>query len=464
MLPTMALGLDLLGIVLTMVGSGLGREHLHLFSPTNTDLGPDMAVAEPILTLTWITTIALLGGYDSKALGIGTDEFRRVVNGSFLAAGVVGIGCYLIQFELSRGFFVLAFTCGVPLLLLERSGLRYAVRRARQRGALVQRVLIVGAETHVDDVVRVLARETWLGYDVVGALTPTGASTHTAAGVPVLGTAATVVAKSQELNVDVAFFAGGAVTSANQLRQIAWALEGSVTQVIIAPSVTDVSRKRINVRPVGGMPLIHLEKPHSVAAVRRAKRAFDVIGSFSLLVASSPVFLFAALRVHLHDDGPVFFRQNRVGRDGRTFYCWRFRTMVINAEELLEDHPRQQGNRGLLLTMEHDPRVTGPGRWLRRYSLDQLPQLWNVLKGDMSLVGPRPPHGHEVAQYDDDMTRRLRVRPGMTGLWQVSGRSDLSWSEAIRLDLYYVDNWSMVQDLAILARTAGAALGFRRDC
>ena len=162
-----------------------------------------------------------------------------------------------------------------------------------------------------------------------------------------------------------------------------------------------------------------------------------------------------------HDRGPILFRQTRVGRDGKTFYCWKFRTMVTNAEELLADLHQQQGYEGGLFKMEDDPRVTPPGKWLRRFSLDELPQLVNVLIGDMSLVGPRPPLRHEVAQYDDDMARRLRVRPGMTGLWQVSGRSELSWSEAIRLDLYYVDNWSMFQDLTILARTFGAVFGSR---
>jgi lipopolysaccharide/colanic/teichoic acid biosynthesis glycosyltransferase len=171
--------------------------------------------------------------------------------------------------------------------------------------------------------------------------------------------------------------------------------------------------------------------------------------------------VFAALRVHLHDRGPVLFSQTRVGRKGRHFRVWKFRTMVTNAEELLAELHREQGYESGLFKMENDPRITAPGRWLRRFSLDELPQLFNVLRGDMSLVGPRPPLAHEVAQYDDDMNRRLHVRPGMTGLWQVSGRSELSWSEAIRLDLYYVDNWSMVQDLVILTRTLGAVLGAR---
>ncbi len=229
--------------------------------------------------------------------------------------------------------------------------------------------------------------------------------------------------------------------------------------MVIAPSVTDVSSERISVRPVGGLPLIHLEKPRSEAAVRRAKRTFDIVGSLCLLLLFAPVFLFAAVRIWAHDRGPVFFGQSRVGRDNETFRCWKFRTMVTNAEELLADLHKQHGYEGGLFKIENDPRITGPGKWMRRFSLDELPQLFNVLRGDMSLVGPRPPLHHEVAKYDTDMARRLRVRPGMTGLWQVSGRSDLSWSEAIRLDLYYVDNWSMFQDLTILARTFSAVFG-----
>ncbi len=268
-----------------------------------------------------------------------------------------------------------------------------------------------------------------------------------------------------DAGADVVFLVGGAFESSSQMRRLAWDLEGEDIQVVIAPSVTDVSSERIRLRPVGGMPLIHLEKPRSEAAVRRAKRTFDVVGSALLLLAFSPLFALAAWKVKRFDGGPVFFRQPRVGRDNEVFHVWKFRTMVTNAEELLEDLKRQKAESGededVLFKMEDDPRVTAPGRWLRRFSIDELPQLLNVVTGDMSLVGPRPPLAHEVAQYSDDMTRRLRVRPGMTGLWQVSGRSDLSWSEAIRLDLYYVDNWSMLQDLTILGRTLGAVLSSR---
>jgi exopolysaccharide biosynthesis polyprenyl glycosylphosphotransferase len=230
--------------------------------------------------------------------------------------------------------------------------------------------------------------------------------------------------------------------------------------VIIAPGLTDVSRERVEVRPVGGLPLLHLEKPRTAAAVRRAKRTFDFVGSLLLILLLSPLLLVAAAQVWLHDRGPILFRHQRIGRGGETFDCLKFRTMVIDAEARMAEVLKERGaDQCVFVKIKDDPRITPPGRWLRRFSLDELPQLFNVLRGDMSLVGPRPQVEDEVALYDDTMARRLHVRPGMTGLWQVSGRSDLSLEEAIRLDLYYVDNWSMVQDLTILARTFRAVVG-----
>jgi exopolysaccharide biosynthesis polyprenyl glycosylphosphotransferase len=231
--------------------------------------------------------------------------------------------------------------------------------------------------------------------------------------------------------------------------------------VIVAPSVTDVARERVRIRPVGGLPLVHIDPPSAARASRWGKRTFDFVGSLGLIMLMSPVFFWAALQIKLHDRGPVFFRQNRIGKNGDEFSCLKFRTMVTNAEERLAELHRHTGHTVGLFKMKDDPRVTSPGRWLRRYSMDELPQLLNVLRGQMSLVGPRPPLPSEVAHYSEDTRRRLRVRPGMTGLWQVSGRSDLSWAEAVRLDLYYVDNWSMLQDLSILGKTFGAVVRSR---
>jgi exopolysaccharide biosynthesis polyprenyl glycosylphosphotransferase len=457
-IPTVAFGTDLVLVTLSVFAAILGREAVPFANLPIADVGDSLTVAGPVMIVGWVTAIFLLGGYRPQVFGAGLDEYKHMVNASMGTAAAVGIGCYLLQFELSRGFFVLCFTIGIPVLVLGRFLLRRSIHRARAHGALQHRVVIAGNEGHVDEIASVLRREKWLGYNVVGALTPDPGERS---GIPLLGSARSIAEIAIDAEADVVFLAGGAVDSASDMRRLAWDLEHEDVAVVIAPSVTDVSSERVSVRPVGGMPLIHLEKPRSADAVRRAKRIFDIVGSLSLLFFFSPVFAFSAYKVWRFDRGPILFRQTRVGRDGKTFYCWKFRTMVTNAEELLADLHKQQGYEGGLFKMENDPRITAPGRWLRRLSLDELPQLVNVLVGDMSLVGPRPPLRHEVAQYDDDMARRLRVRPGMTGLWQVSGRSELSWSEAIRLDLYYVDNWSMFQDLTILARTWGAVFASR---
>jgi exopolysaccharide biosynthesis polyprenyl glycosylphosphotransferase len=459
---SMALAVDVVTVGTALVVAAVVRASL-LPANGSADYVPRLETAAPLLGAGWLVAIWLLGGYQSAVFGVGADEYKRVFNAGFVTAAVIGVGCYLARFQLSRGFFVLALLLGTVLVLCGRIGLRSAVRASRRKGSLLHRVLIVGTPTQVDDVAQVLSRESWLGYDVVGALTPgIGPSAVTAAGVPVLGPTTSVVRTAAEIRADIVVLAGGAVDSAVEMRKIAWELEGSSTQVVVAPSVTDVSRERISVRPVGGLPLLHLEKPRSAAAVRRAKRLFDVTGALLLLLLFSPLFLVAAVQVWCCDRGPILFRQERIGRDGRPFDCLKIRTMVLDAEARLDALHQQTGlEGGAFAKIKRDPRVTRPGRWLRRYSVDELPQLFNVLRGDMSLVGPRPQVAREVARYDSAMSRRLRVRPGMTGLWQVSGRSDLSLSEAMRLDLYYVDNWSMVQDLIILAKTFSAVVGSR---
>ena len=460
-LSLVAVLVDLVSIALSVVIGMVGRHSLGMFAPAPTTVIPSALVAVPAIAAGGLLAIAAIGGYQQSIFGAGTDEFRRVARGWFATAAIIGIGCYLLRYALPRGFFLIMVAAGLLLLVAGRYALRLAIKSVRRRGALQHRVLIVGSDVHVDEVADVLGRESWLGYDVVAALTPHHRGASTSNGVPVIGNPSQVALKAIEAEADVVFVAGGAVDSAAQLREIAWQLEHSSIQLVVAPSVTDVAAERVTVRPVGGLPLIHLGKPRSAGAVRRAKRLFDAFGSFFLLLVAAPVFVFAMYKIRRFDGGPVIFRQTRIGRDGQPFEIWKFRTMVTDAEQLLARLHAEQGYDQGLFKMAEDPRVTAPGRWLRRFSLDELPQLINVLRGDMSLVGPRPPLADEVAQYDDTMSRRLHVRPGMTGLWQVSGRSDLSWSEAIRLDLYYVDNWSMLQDLSILARTFGAVVGSR---
>ncbi|ROR92524.1 sugar transferase [Nocardioides aurantiacus] len=462
--PVVAFGLDLVLVTFSVFVAVLGRESIALPGPSaSNDVTSTLEVAGPLMMFGWVAVLFLMGAYRLQVFGAGLDEYKRVISGSLVTAAAVTSVCYLASFPLSRVFFLLCFLVGVPVLVTGRLLLRRSLQRARTRGALQHRVLIAGTEGHVDEIASVLARESWLGYRVIGALTPNATAERdaTASGVPLVGHSRSLAEVAIEADVDVVFLAGGAFDTSADMRRLAWDLEHEDIEVVIAPSVTDVAAERVSIRPVGGMPLVHLEKPRSREAVRRMKRTFDIVGSLVLLAAFSPVFAFAALKVKLHDGGPVFFRQARAGRDNIMFECLKFRTMVMDAEARLADLHAAAGYEGGLFKLEDDPRITKPGQWLRRFSVDELPQLVNVLKGDMSLVGPRPPLEHEVAQYDDDVARRLRVRPGMTGLWQVSGRSDLSWSEAIRLDLYYVDNWSMVQDLTILFRTFSAVFASR---
>ncbi|NUR81931.1 MAG: exopolysaccharide biosynthesis polyprenyl glycosylphosphotransferase [Dermatophilaceae bacterium] len=233
-------------------------------------------------------------------------------------------------------------------------------------------------------------------------------------------------------------------------------------QMAVVPSLSDISTGRIAMRPVGGLPLVHVEQPQSLGASRGLKRAFDLLGATALLLLAAPVMLVFAVATKLQDGGPVLFRQTRVGRDGELFECLKFRSMVVDAEAQLPGITHlNQNSDGVLFKVARDPRVTRVGAVMRRLSIDELPQLINVVNGDMSLVGPRPALPAEVRRYVPDVQRRLHVRPGVTGLWQVSGRSDLSWEDTVRLDLYYVDNWSLVQDLSILAKTVHAVVRAR---
>jgi len=461
LVPLLAGIVDLSLLSVSTVVAMLGRQHIAFFDPRD-DIVDFVSLAAIPLLLGWLVVLRGVGSYSRELFGAGTEEYKLVVRASLLTAGMVGIGCYLTGFPLSRGFFLLVFGIGTALLVLGRLALRRSIHRSRSRGHLRERVIIAGDPQHVDDLAAVLRRESWLGYTVLGALTTSGpGQVETEAGIPVLGRTSDAHAVIEAAGAEVVIFAEGAFGSSKDLRRTMWGLEDLSVQAIVVPSLTDVSSQRLKVRPVAGLPLVHLESPRALHASRWAKRVFDVVGAVCLLVVSMPITLGTALAIKLHDGGPVLFRQTRVGRDGLPFGCVKFRSMVVDAERLRAGLEVDQAPSSVLFKMANDPRVTKPGRVIRRLSIDELPQLWNVVRGQMSLVGPRPPLPDEVARYEDDMNRRLRVRPGMTGLWQVSGRSDLSWDETVRLDLYYVDNWSMMQDLVILSRTLSAVLSSR---
>jgi exopolysaccharide biosynthesis polyprenyl glycosylphosphotransferase len=452
---------DLFLLAVATIAAAVGRQQLAFFDSRD-DIVDYVALGAVPLLVGWLAMLRGVGGYARDVFGAGTEEYKLVVKASLLSAGLVGIGCYLTDFPLSRGFFLLVFTIGTPLLILWRLVFRRSIQATRRHGHLREGVIIAGDPQHIDEVAAVLRRESWLGYAVLGALvTPGTRLVETPAGIPVLGDTSDTAAAIQGVGAEVIVFAEGAFASSKDMRRAMWKLEDLSVQAIVVPSLTDVSSERLKVRPVAGLPLVHLESPRALHASHWAKRVFDLTGALFLLVMSAPITIVTAVAIKLHDGGPVLFRQTRIGRDGQPFSCLKFRSMVVEAESLRADLETNHERSSVLFKLADDPRVTKPGRLIRRLSLDELPQLWNVVVGQMSLVGPRPPLPHEVARYENDMNQRLRVRPGMTGLWQVSGRSDLSWDETVRLDLYYVDNWSMIQDLVILLRTFSAVVSSR---
>ena len=455
-----AVATDLVAIVAVIALAALGRMVLPFFREAG-DVADLVAVSAAPITLGWIALVAAHGGYSRHVFGAGSLEYRLVVRGTLVTAGAVGLVCYLAKYELSRGFLFLLILLGVPGLVLGRHLLRRAVHTARRRGHLTHRVLVTGSAGQVDEVADVLRREPWLGYDVVGALLPEPTTNATTpGGVPVLGTTARTAAVVADERCDVVLFAGGAVTSAQQMRRAAWDLDDTDVQIMLVPSLTDVATDRVRVRPAAGLHLMELEGPRAHRASHVSKRAFDIVGASVGLLLAGPLLLITALAIRLHDGGPVTFRQRRVGRGGAFFDCLKFRSMVVGADRMTAEVAavNKHGEDHVLFKAEDDPRITRPGRVIRRFSLDETPQFLNVLRGEMSLVGPRPPLPCEVERYTEDVRTRLAVRPGMTGLWQVSGRSDLSWDDSVRLDLYYVDNWSLVQDLTILWRTVAAVV------
>lgn len=457
MIPAMIVA-DVLVLALAV---GIAFTVRQLLLPPAGDLKENIASASLVMALGWLVAIAMLGGYDRRQIPAGPQLYRNVLHASGAAFGVVGALVYLLDVELSRAFFLAFFVTGPPLLLLNRLLLRRFLATARVRGLFRQSVIAVGSLAHVDGVAATLHRERWLGYDVVGAVTPAGVADASRLGIPVLGAEKDLLEIAEAAAPDMLLFTAGSTASAEEFRRTAWKLEHEKVGVIVVPALTEISADRVTMRPVAGLPLVHMDLPRARQALRWTKRLFDVVLAALLLVVLLPLLAVIALRIGLHDGGEVIFRQQRVGRDGKLFEFLKFRTMVTGAEavkvEMAERAVQDRGN-AVMFKMRNDPRITSPGRLLRRYSLDELPQLWNVLRGDMSLVGPRPALPREVENYDDDARRRLHVRPGITGLWQVSGRSDLSWEDTVRLDTYYVDNWSFTQDIQILVRTVRAVL------
>ncbi|MEV8509142.1 sugar transferase [Actinoplanes sp. NPDC051475] len=414
-----------------------------------------------LVPVAWIACLAVSRANEPRHLFVGTDEYARVFRSGLALTAGLAIISFSFDLRLARGYVIIAMPLAVVVDLGARYVFRQNLHRSWARGERLHRVILVGHERAVADMARRLRRERHHGLGVIGACLPSGRPTEGfSPGLPPLyGTFDGVASAVNRSGADTVVVLSCPEIDGTALRQLAWRLERDEIDLIVASTLVDVAGDRTTIRPVDGLPMLHVEHPRLKGSARLVKATFDRVGALALLVLAAPLLALIAVLIRVGGGrGPAIFRQERVGRHGRPFTLYKFRTMHADAETRLIELRNLNDTDGALFKMRRDPRVTPVGRWLRRFSLDELPQLVNVVKGDMSLVGPRPPLAREVAGYPADMRRRLVVKPGLTGLWQVSGRSDLSWEESIRLDLTYVENWSLTMDLAILARTVTAVL------
>jgi exopolysaccharide biosynthesis polyprenyl glycosylphosphotransferase len=409
-----------------------------------------------VLPLLWLGSVALAGGYDPRFIGTGPEEFRKILNAAVSLTAGVAIVSYAAKFELARGYVVLALPCATAFDIATRYGLRKRLHRRWLGGHDMRRTVAVGHTAPVEDLVVELRRNRHHGLSVVAACVAGAQHQGEVADVPVCGDLDSVAAVVSRFQADTVAVLACPEMNGTRLRELAWDLEKTGTEMCVASGLLDVAGPRTTIRPVAGLPLLHVDHVELAGSKQVIKGIFDKISAALVLLLLTPLFTAVALAIKITGPGPVFFRQTRVGKEGQLFTLWKFRTMVVDAEARKTQLLAWNDGDGTLFKMRRDPRVTRTGAWLRRWSLDELPQLFNVLLGDMSMVGPRPALPVEVAEYRDHMRRRLVVKPGITGLWQVSGRSDLAWDEAERLDVRYVENWSLAMDLQILWRTVAA--------
>lgn len=420
------------------------------------DLRIPYGVALLVIGVIWMFALDAADSLDDHVIGHGATEYDRVFRATLTACALVIAVAFFLRLDLARVIFLVVFPVGLVMLMLTRWMWRQWLRGRQRSGQYEYRTVVIGETRKAEHIIKTLNGADGTGMKVIGVLTEQ-ANGMMVDGVPVLGEFAELERVAAQLDVDTVVFAGADQMSPRTIRRIGWNMADLDIDWIVVPSLTDVAGPRIHSRPVAGLPLVHVSFPRLDGARRFLKRGFDVVGSAALILLLSPVLLAVAAAVRFTSPGPVLYSQERIGRNGVPFRMLKFRSMVTDADERLAELLDAQGRSDQpLFKIEDDPRITPVGRFIRKYSLDELPQLSNVLRGEMSLVGPRPQREAEVALYDHAAHRRLMVKPGMSGLWQVSGRSTLSWEDTIRLDLYYVENWSFMQDIVILFRTVKA--------
>lgn len=450
----MALALDCLAVLAAALVAWLMR-----FGFGSTPVPTSYVVIAAFLVPVWLGVMWIDGCYDYRLFGRGTDEYRKVITAGIHMLAAVAIFDFIAHFQTARGLIAVFVPLGLALTLAGRYSLRKHLHRSRARGHCVERALLVGEQAPIELLSRQLTEVPWTGFSVVGACSTEPDEPHMLTDDELLlvaGRIDDVLDTVDQLHVDAVVLASANVFSPGELSQLSWDLRDRGVQLIVAPIVTDIAGPRISTRPVAGLPLLHVEEPHFTPGARAFKAVFDPLLAVACIVVLSPLLLATAITIRITSRGPVLFRQERIGLNGQPFTVWKFRTMVRDAHEQRIDLLAVNDGAGVLFKLRDDPRITPVGRVLRRLSIDELPQLAQVLSGKMSIVGPRPHHLDEVERYEGDVRRRLLVKPGLTGLWQVNGRADLPWDEAVRLDLHYVDHWSPAMDMAIILKTFGA--------
>ena len=413
-------------------------------------------VLTAVLPPLWLIAVRIVGGYEMRFLGTGSDEFRRVLNAGAALTSALILVSYSANTELSRGYLAISMPAVVTLDMLARFRLRKRLHSVRNSGRCMSTVVAVGHAPAVERLISELRREPHHGLEVVAACLPGKSTASDVAGVPVVGDFSATADVVRNIGAATVAVLSCPEIDGIELRTLAWELEKTGTDLYVAPALLDVAGPRTTIRPTAGLTLLHVDHPQLSGPRQVLKDLFDRSVATLVLLGLSPLMLAIALAIRLSDKGPALFTQIRVGKDGQPFKIYKFRTMVVDAETRLAELREKNELDGVLFKIRRDPRITAIGARLRKWSLDELPQLFNVLRGEMSLVGPRPALPDEAAAYAAHVRRRLVVKPGLTGLWQVSGRSDLSWDESVRLDLRYVENWSVALDLQILWKTLGA--------
>ncbi len=440
--------------------------------------------AVPLLYLVglvlWPLAIAVCRGYRRNRIGVGFDEPGAVMRAGMLLvvacalpAGFMAVPTGALNSTGAATLYALTLyallklvAVGTPFAVFLSLIVRFLARKLlhllQRKGRSLRHVLVVGSFGAAQQLSERIQREPDAGMEVIGVCLPSSELPRPVVdGIPVLGSLAQVPEVARAMGCDTVAVTSDDATRYNYLRELAWSLEGAGVELLVDPGLVEVAGPRMHIRALMGFPLLHVEEPNFTGWRRVVKRITDVALTSVGLLILSPVMLVIAAAIKLQDGGPVIFRQARVGRDGKPFTVLKFRSMVVDAEDRKHQLMSYNQGKGGLFKLSRDPRVTRLGQFLRNFSLDELPQLFNVLAGTMSLVGPRPHLASELAQMPSEASRRSLVTPGLTGLWQVSGRSNLEGEAAIRLDLRYVENWSLSLDLQILWKTISAVLAKR---